>query len=201
MSASADINLIFELGALRYVQRTWRHFLGADFANVTEHTFRITWTALLIASKEKGVNIEKLMKMALVHDITESRTGDVDYLSRQYTKRDEDLAIVDILEKTSLKEFIDIWREYEKYDCIEAQIVKDADNLDVEIELREQKANGVVLKRLWGASRRRDIRQHKIYTKTAKKMWDQIEKSDPHAWHFLGRNRHNSGDWKTRQKK
>lgn len=201
MSASADINLIFELGALRFVQRTWRHFLGADFANVTEHTFRITWTALLIASKENGVNIEKLMKMALVHDITESRTGDVDYLSRQYTKRDEDLAIVDILENTSLKEFIDVWREYEEYDCIEAQIVKDADNLDVEIELREQQANGVVLKKLWGAARRRDIRQHKIYTKTAKKLWDQIEKSDPHAWHFLRRNRHNSGDWKTRQKK
>lgn len=201
MSPSDDLNFLFEMGALRYVQRTWRHFLGADFANVTEHTFRMIWTSLLIASKEKGVNIEKLMKMALVHDITESRTGDVDYLSRQYTKRDEDLAITDILEKTSLKEFIGVWREYEKYDCIEAQIVKDADNLDVELELREQQANGVALRELWRKRRRSQIRKTILYTKTAKKIWDQIEKSEPHDWHFLGRNRHNFGDWKTRQKK
>ena len=201
MSSQTDIDLLFELGALRFVQRTWRHFLGADFANVSEHTFRLTWTALLIATKEKSVNLEKLMKMALVHDITESRTGDVDYLSRQYTKRDENLAIVDILEKTSLKDFVDVWREYEKYDCIEAQIVKDADNLDVELELREQQANGVTLRKLWRQPRRSQIRRTILYTKTAKKLWDQIEISDPHAWHFLGRNRHNSGDWKARQKK
>lgn len=196
MSSAADVNFLFEVGALRFVTRTWRRFLGADFANVTEHTYRLMWTALLIATKEKNVNTEKLLKMALVHDITESRAGDVDYLSRQYTKRNEDLAITDMLEQTSLRDFIDVWREYERYDCIEAKIVKDADNLDVEIELREQQANGVVLKQTWRDIRRSQVRAAKIYTKTAKRLWDEIEKADPHAWHLTARNRHNAGDWK-----
>ncbi|QQG49627.1 MAG: HD domain-containing protein [Candidatus Berkelbacteria bacterium] len=196
MPKVSDINFLFEVGTLRHVQRTWRQFLGADFANVSEHTFRLMWVALLIASKEKEVNGEKLLKMALVHDLPESRTGDVHYVSRLYTTRNEQLAINDMLASTSLKEFVDIWEEYERFDCIEAKIVKDADTLDVELELREQQVHGSPLKKLWGARRRQQVKGHKLYTKTAKTLWDEIENADPHAWHFQARNRHNSGDWK-----
>lgn len=196
MSSKADVSFLFEIGALRYVDRTWRQFLGADFANVSEHTFRVLWTSLVLGSYEKDVDSEKLLKMALVHDIGESRTGDVHYVSRLYTTRNEELAIDDMIGKTSLKNFSKIWREYEKFDCIEAKIVKDADTLDIELELREQQAKGISLKNLWKSRRRKEVYGHKLFTKTAKRFWDLIEKSDPHDWHYFGRNRHTAGDWK-----
>jgi len=44
-----DVEFLFEVGTLRLIDRTWRQFGGANFANVAEHTFRVMWIAALIA--------------------------------------------------------------------------------------------------------------------------------------------------------
>ncbi|GAC1387033.1 MAG: hypothetical protein NVS1B7_6190 [Candidatus Saccharimonadales bacterium] len=192
-----DIELLFELGALRFQTRQWHRFFGINFANITEHHFRVMWLALIIAAREGKGNNEKIMKMALVHDIAESRAGDVDYISRQYTVRDEQQGIKDMLKDTSLEsEFLDLWQEYEDRKSIESKIVKDADNLDVDMELREQAINGVVLEKTF-SSMRDHVCSTKLYTETAKKLSTAIRKADPHEWHsHAPKNRVNGGDWK-----
>lgn len=191
-----DINFIFEMGNIRFIDRMWRRFLNGDFANLAEHHFRVFWIALTIAAYEGDVDTGKIAKMALVHDISESRVGDVDYLARQYVERNEELAMKDMLDGTALeKEFYVLWVEYEKRESIEARIVKDADNLDVDFELAEQAMSGNPLQKLW-QSNRQFVAKEKLYTKTAKKLFDQLEAADPHEWHTSGRNRRNSGDWK-----
>ena len=73
------------------------------------------WLALIITKKERVENEEKIIKMALAHDITESRTGDVDYISRLFTDLKEDMAAQDMLEETSLEdEFISLIKEHEE---------------------------------------------------------------------------------------
>src|SRR6266516_4117511 len=110
----ADINFLYEMGNIRLIDRVWRRFHHKDFANLAEHHFRVFWIAMAIAAREQGVDTAKVAKMALLHDIAESRTGDVDYLSRQYTERNEDLAIKDMLAGTSLeKEYLGLIHEYE----------------------------------------------------------------------------------------
>lgn len=191
-----DLEFLYEIGSLRLMDRQWQRFLNSVSANVTEHHFRVMWLALIIAKHEKVEDTAKVLKMALVHDITESRTGDVDYLSRQYVKRDEELAIRDILKDTSIEtEFLKIRHEYEKRESIESKVVKDADILDVDIEVEEQKAQGVkVMENL--RDQRRLVYQTQLHTKTAKKIWRALQKSNPHDWHVKGRNRHLAGDWK-----
>ncbi|MEK7657732.1 MAG: HD domain-containing protein [Patescibacteria group bacterium] len=191
-----DINFLYEIGCLRFIPRTWRHFLNADFANVSEHTLRVAWIAIILAEREGVKDIGKLLKMALVHDIAESRTGDVNYLSRQYTERKESNAIGDILKNTAIeKEFIELWKECDKKETLEAKIIKDADNLDVDFELKEQFSKGNTI-----GSTFKEIREHvgnsKLYTESAKKLWKELLDSDPHEWHRQGNNRFNSGDWK-----
>jgi putative hydrolases of HD superfamily len=133
--------------------------------------------------------------MALVHDIVESRNSDVHYLSRMYTKRDDETAIQDILKNTSIeKEFLDIFNEYKERKSIEAKIVKDADNLDVDIELQEQYVNGVKIKEDFQIMRNRVYEI--LFTDTAKKIWKEIQNSNPHDWHVNGNNRFTNGDWK-----
>ncbi len=166
--------------------------------DLADHHFRVLWLALVIAAREKAdVNTEKMMKMALVHDIAESRTGDVDYLARQYVVRNEDLGLTDMLEGTSLQaEFLGLYREYETRSCLEAQIVKDADNLDVDMELREQESRGHQLPTIWATEGNRSTGPT-FFTKTAKTMQAAIQKSNPHDWHTKSpRNRSNGGDWK-----
>jgi putative hydrolase of HD superfamily len=191
-----DINFLFEMGNIRLIDRMWRRFHTTNFANLADHHFRVFWIAMTIAAHEKDVDTGKVAKMALLHDIAESRAGDVDYLSRQYVVRNEELAAQDMLAGTSIEdEFYALWEEYEARESIEAKIVKDADNLDVDFELAEQAVNGSQLKDIKQAMRQ-SVADGKLYTQTAKKMFEQLQTSSPHDWHFKGRNRINSGDWK-----
>ncbi len=191
-----DIELLYEIGTLRFIDRTWKqYFQGGQ--NLAEHHFRVTWIALILARMEGATNTDKIMKMALLHDIAESRTGDVNYIQRQYVIRNEEQGIKDMLAVTSVEEeFLALWQEYEEKKCIEAQIVKDADNLDVDFELHEATVRGIMVVNNW---RSQKIRQHvaetKLFTKSAKKLWKALEQSDPHDWHQNGRNRFTSGDW------
>ncbi|HYG83476.1 MAG TPA: HD domain-containing protein [Verrucomicrobiae bacterium] len=190
-----DINFLFEMGSIRFIDRMWRRFLRYDFANLAEHHFRMFWIAMMIASHEEGVDTGKIAKMVLVHDIAESRAGDVDYLARQYVERNEQLAIKDMLAGTALeKEFYALWEEYEARESLEAKIVKDADNLDVDFELAEQSVRGGVLHDEW-KDNRAFVAKEKLYTATAKQLFEQLTTANPHDWHLTGRNRRNSGDW------
>jgi putative hydrolase of HD superfamily len=128
-----DIEFLYEIGTLRLTQRQWKRFLNPDFANLADHHLRVIWIALTIAKYEKA-DANKVMKMALVHDIAESRTGDVDYLSRQYVERNSELGLEDMVKDISLeKELLDLQKEYEERKTLEAKIVKDADNLDIDL--------------------------------------------------------------------
>lgn len=196
MSMERDLQFLYEIGTLRFVPRQWQRFLNTGVANLTEHHYRVMWLALVIAAGEKGADINKVLKMALVHDIAESRTNDVDYISRQYVERNEQLGLKDMLANTSVeKEFLAIAHEYEKRESLEAKIVKDADNLEIDLELKEQKAAGANLQDEL-APMRKIVHDNHLYTKTAKKLVAQINESNPHDWHTKGRNRVNSGDWK-----
>ena len=197
MSSKRDLEFLYEIGCLRFIPRSWKHFYNADFQNLAEHHVRVVWLALMIAAREGKGNHEKIMKMALIHDVAESRTNDLDYVSRQYATRDEDKALKDIIAETSIEnDFTTIWKEYEKRNSIESKIVKDADTLDVDLELQEQEAQGNKLKHLWDRKVVRDT----LYTKAAKEMWDEIQVSNPHDWHLYARNRFNIGDWKKKKK-
>lgn len=190
-----DINFLFEMGNIRLIKRTWVRFQTPGFANLAEHHFRVFWLAMVIASHEGG-DTNKIAKLAMIHDIAESRAGDVDYLSRQYVVRNEELGIHDMLGGTAIeKEFLDLWQEYEDRQTLESKIVKDADNLDVDFELAEQGSQGFTIGQSLNPIRDH-VAKEKLYTKTAKAIYDQLKNVDPHAWHTQGRNRINSGDWK-----
>jgi putative hydrolases of HD superfamily len=196
MSMDRDIEFLYEMGAIRYIPRQWKRFTNADFANLAEHHFRMMWIALMLA-KYENADINKVLKMALVHDIAESRTGDADYLARQYVTRNEELGLKDILAETILEkeEFEDLSKELVALKTLEAKVVKDADILDVDFELAEQEIRGFDLKDAW-RDQRIYVSKNRLKTKTAKKMWKKLQSANPHDWHVKGRNRLNAGDWK-----
>lgn len=196
--AKRDIEFLFEMGNIRLMDRMWYRFHNKGVANLAEHHFRMFWIAMVIAAREGNVDTGKIAKMVLVHDISESRTGDVDYLARQYVVRNEELGIQDMLAETAIeKEFYDLWQEYEKRESMEAKIAKDADNLDIDFELSEMEGRGNPLKTEW-SEKRNHVAKTKLYTKTAKEIYDELAsgKHKMDDWHQNGRNRINAGDWK-----
>lgn len=184
-----DIEFLYEIGTLRLMQRTWVQFLQTNVADNADHIFRVMWIALTIARYENVKNEEKIIKMALIHDVAETRTPDTNYVSKIYSSRDEEKAMNHILKDTVFEnEFEELFKEYENRKTIESQIVKDADNLDVDFELSEIYTRGHTIKKIW----KRTVVRNKLFTKTAKKIWDEIQTANPNKWHYNAHNKHTS---------
>jgi putative hydrolase of HD superfamily len=179
-----DLDFLYEVGSLRNVQRGWRQHVGMDVANDLEHSVRVAWIAMILARMEGVSSDEKILKMALMHDIAETRISDLSYVQKAYATADEKAAAADMFRGTSLEELNDtVLHEYEQRKSIESQIVKDADNLDLDIEMRELEERGSQLPKKW-YQMRKDLRDKKLYTESAKKLWDMIQDVDIDEWHI-----------------
>jgi len=181
--ASRDIQFLFELGSLRNIPRAWIQHLGVPCASNLEHTMRVIFLALLIARKEGKGDENTIIKMALAHDLPETRTADLAYVHKVYSQTDDMRAARDLFAGTSFRDFENIHSRYEKRDCVEAKIVKDADNLDIDLELKELEEQGHKLPAKWKAMRK-FVRDKKLYTKTAKSLWDKLQKANVAQWHM-----------------
>ncbi len=188
MPLQRDIEFLYEIGSLRNIQRSWRQHLGVDCANVLDHTVRVQWLALILARMEtqsgKSINEAKLLKMALVHDAPETRTSDLSYVQKVYVEEKEDDAARDMFANTILGDFYsDTLKEYMARESLEAKIVKDADNLDVDLETHELAERGSLLPAKWKIFRQK-IRDEKLYTESAKQLWDKLDTVDVAKWHL-----------------
>lgn len=179
-----DLEFLYEIATMRNMPRGWRQHLGTDCANVLDHTIRVIWLAIILGRMEGGVDENKIIKMALVHDAAETRTSDLSYVQKVYVKEDEKAAAVDMFENTSLEDYqSEILTEYMARESMEAKIVKDADNLDIDLEGKELEERGSKLPTKWGHLRK-FVCDEKLYTKSAKTMWDEIQSSDVSSWHL-----------------
>ncbi len=104
-------------------------------------------------------------------------------------------AIRDMISGTSLEsDLAKLWEELKLQESLEAKIVKDADTLDCDLELRESDAVGTSL--LTALRETRDRAASRLYTDTARRLFGLIYSTDPHSWHVSGKNRMTAGDWK-----
>ena len=167
-----DLEFLFEIGTLPKMGRGWRQHVGSECASVSEHSLRVALLALMLARREGVKNEEKILKMALVHDLMEARVSDHSYMQKVYVTADEERAAEDMFKGTILEDLrSEILREFEERRSIEAKIVKDADNLDIDLELKELEEAGSRLPAKWAATRRK-VRGEKLYTDAAKAFWD-----------------------------
>lgn len=181
--AKRDIDFLFEIGSLRHVSRAWRQVLAGEVQNISEHMFRTAIIGWIIAISEKA-DANKVIKMCLIHDMAESRTGDIAFIHRSYVTRHDVLAEGHMFQDTVLaKEAALLLKEYNERKSLEARIVKDADNLDVDLELEELAQTGNAIAVDMQKGHRLVVRGKKLYTQTARRMWDEIRKVDSNTWH------------------
>ena len=189
-----DIEFLFEIGTLKNMDRGWKQHYAMDCASDLEHSFRVAMLALILARKEGVTDEGKILKMALIHDLAETRVSDLSYVQKVYVTTDEERAAHDLFEKTSLQDLNEtILKEYEERKTIEAKIVKDADNLDIDIELKEFEERGSKLPAKLAASRKM-VRDEKLYTNSAREFWDDLQKSDVSSWHLMANKWHKIPD-------
>ncbi len=135
--------LLFEVCMLKRTMRTGFAFLGSGCESTAAHSFSTAFISYVLGEMTPEANTGRMVLMALIHDIPEARTGDANAVQKKYTNRDEERALKDAMKDCFIADNImEIYREYEKAETKEARLVKDADQLDMFLSLKEQEECG-----------------------------------------------------------
>lgn len=138
MNMSALLNVISHAGKLKTLKRTgWKINQVPEPESVADHSFRVAFIAMLLAD-ELNLNVTKLLKMSLIHDLAESVTGDISPhcgISPQEKHVQEKNALKEIFADVKHGDaFINLWLDYEEQKCIEARVLKNIDKLEMAIQ-------------------------------------------------------------------
>lgn len=148
------IAFLNEVVRLKAIPRTGWLLRGVrEVESVAAHSFGTALIAMLLAdrARELGqpVNVERVLRMALLHDLTEARTGDLPATIKQYFDKatlqtaDENIAAEMLAPLGEAGElYQEIWLEYEARTSPEARIVKAADKLDLLLQAYEYEKGG-----------------------------------------------------------
>jgi putative hydrolase of HD superfamily len=154
VKSSEIVSFLAELTRLKAVPRTGWLLRGVrDVESVADHSFGVALTAMLLAdlAQAQGMElcIEKVLRMALLHDLTEARTGDLPATIKRFFEgpslhaADERIADEVLTRLGAIgEEYLLLWREYEERRSLESRIVKAADKLDLLLQALEYEKGG-----------------------------------------------------------
>lgn len=158
-----QIEFIKEIDKLKYIQRKTRLFNSDRNENDAEHSWHLAMMTIVLAQhSDKPIDILKVLKMVLIHDIVEIDAGDTFLYDTQknHTNTDEELLaakrIFGLLPEAQAAAFIAIWQEFEDGITDEAKFAKSMDRL--EPLLQNTSNNG-------GTWKEFDVPYQKVYDK------------------------------------
>jgi putative hydrolase of HD superfamily len=115
--------------------------------SVAEHTWRVALMVMMVAPcLDQSVDIEKCLKLALIHDLAEAETGDIPVFENQqqdrkqakyYNEQQAMLRIEKKLDNEVGQQIYELWEEYEHQKSYEAKFVRALDKLEVQLQHNE----------------------------------------------------------------
>ena len=156
-----QIAFIKEIDKVKYILRQSTLFNSDRRENDAEHSWHLAVMAIVLAEySDKPIDLLKVLKMVLIHDIVEIDAGDTFIYSttKDHDNTEEELAaakrIFGILPAEQAEELIEIWKEFEAAETDEAKFAKSLDRF--EPLLQSATNNG-------GTWVEHDVPYHKVY--------------------------------------
>jgi putative hydrolase of HD superfamily len=163
--ASGLINFLSEMMRLKSVPRIGWLLRGVrDVESVAAHSFGVAVIAMMLGDRARArgveVDMERLLRMALMHDLTETRTGDLPstikrYFGKSAIKAADERIAREVLEGLGPmgEQYLELWRDYEHRSSLESRLVKAADKLDLLLQSREYEKGGATgLQEFWDSA-------------------------------------------------
>jgi len=139
---------LIELQRLKRLDRTGWILRGLPNGteSVASHSFGVSVTAMLLADKLMAqgivVNVEKVLRMSLLHDWAEVRVGDMPrtatfYFGSEARKKAETAAFADVVGEVDEADglYASLYQDYELRNSLEARLVKAADVIDLLVQV------------------------------------------------------------------
>jgi putative hydrolase of HD superfamily len=184
------VPILVELQRLKRLDRTGWILRGLPNGteSVAAHSFGVGVTAMLLADElmQQGVvvNVERVLRMALLHDWAEVRVGDMprtgtEYFGAEVRKKAETSAFREIVRSLGQAEplYTDLYEDYEQRGTLEARLVKMADIVDLLVEaLALERAGARGLDEFWEVTQTTDLQvdgiAHRIMTELFHSLLD-----------------------------
>ncbi|MEL7564479.1 MAG: HD domain-containing protein [Dehalobacterium sp.] len=149
-----QIQFIMEIDKLKHILRQTLLIDGSRRENDAEHSWHIAVMAVLLSeySSLKEIDVLRVIKLVLVHDLVEIDAGDVycydQGVNQDSVKQQEKNAAVrlfNLLPEDQAEEFFGLWEEFEKRITPEARFAASLDRLQP--LLHDYNTKGVMWKR------------------------------------------------------
>ena len=191
-------DFVYETNIHSKTPRSGLWFLGSGSQSVAEHLFHTAMIAYTLCYLEPKADKNKVVLMALLHDIGEGRTSDHNYVHQRYGRLAEHEAVKDIANTLPFgNEILSLFEEEQEKKTIEARLVKDADNLQWIVTLRNEEVKGNKKAISWI-----DIAYKRLKTDAGKRLGKKLLETNPDSWWFdagdkwfVDRNKEDKG-WK-----
>jgi len=132
-----QMDFIKEIDQLKYIQRKTKLFNSDRHENDAEHSWHLAMMVMVLAEyANEPVDVLKVIKMVLIHDIVEIDAGDIflyDTTKNHSNTAEELIAahrIFGILPEDMYQDFLAIWTEFEDGITNEAKFAKVVDRLE-----------------------------------------------------------------------
>lgn len=145
MKKFADLDRMIQflrtVDRLEILPRTGYFFAGVrQPESIAAHSYGVILIAMLLAdAMEEPVDTERVLRMAVLHDTTESVLTDIPYSIFKYigseTKSEAEAKVATELLKPINEFYAEIWQEFEARQTLEAKIVNAADKLQLMIKI------------------------------------------------------------------
>jgi len=178
MESIADF--LFEVGMLSKTPRSGYQFLGSGRESVAEHILRTVFIGYALCKLNPSLNELRVLKMCILHDLPEARTGDMNYVNKKYVEVNEAKAVRELTEGLffggDIRQAID---EFNARETREAKTARDADQIALILQLKEYGDLGNKYSDEW-------IRYalQRLATEEGKKLADRIIQTDSSHWWF-----------------
>lgn len=173
-------NFLFEVGMLSRTPRSGYQFLGSGRESVSEHILRTVFVGYVLCKMDSALDEMRVLKMCVLHDLPEARTGDMNYVNKKYVKVDEDKAVSELTESLFFgRDIKAIIEEFNRKETRESLAARDADQIALILQLKECGDLGNKYAEEWiGFARQR------LNTENGRKISDEIVKTDSSLWWF-----------------
>jgi 5'-deoxynucleotidase YfbR-like HD superfamily hydrolase len=190
------LHILIELQRLKRLERTGWTLRGMPNGteSVAAHSFGVSVTAMMLADEVKvrglDIDIERVLKMALLHDWAETRVGDMprtatDYFGFDVRKRAETSAFADIVGSVGAagSQFAGLYQDYGQRHSVEARLVKAADIIDLLIQAYALERTGAKgLDEFWQVAHEADFQlpaiAHEVVRELLESLLDARSKID-----------------------
>lgn len=127
-------------------RRGWKLKAGIKHPeSVADHTYGVAVLSMILADK-LGLNAEKCIRMALLHDLSEVIIGDLMPGENNNKREEENAAMRELfmlLPKKLTRGYIAIWNELRIGKSKEAKLVRQLDKLEMVVQAYRYKEQGI----------------------------------------------------------